>query len=103
MSDNGEVGIKTPVGTLYAKGKIFRIEHLIMILALIIISGHAVMAYVEWNDGKLAMKELQNLQKETTNAQYEMNYIITLPQGKRESLNLAMPESLRAKIRRKDE
>lgn len=54
---------------------------------------------IDRHDTKAEVKAEQN-HREVMGALSEMVYVLTLPQERREKLNLSMPDSLRGKVRR---
>lgn len=54
---------------------------------------------IDRHDTKAIEKAEQN-HREVMGALSEMVYVLTLPQDRREALNLSMPDSLRGKVRR---
>lgn len=91
MSRDDSVNIKTPLGSLNAKGP----QAAVVVLAATIIVGVAWAGYRhhESNEQKLdALAERMS----------EVVYVISLPQDKREALNLSMPPSLRRQQSRRE-
>lgn len=89
MPQEESVNIKTPLGTVSAKGS----QAVAVVLVATIVAGVAWAGYKhhEINEQKLdALAERMS----------EVVYVISLPQDKREALNLSMPSSLRKQTRR---
>ena len=93
-SSRDEFEAKTPFGSGKFKGK-HLLERLLGDRTVTLMLICAVAWYM-W----LHHTESAELMRKNTEAILESNYISTLPQSKKEELNLAMPDSLRRKLRR---
>lgn len=103
-----EFEVETPVGKLRAKGYHFG-NVLQMVIAGLIAVG-VYMFFEMRNEARTTWDKMANAAKaehaalsvsldRATEAQEEMNYILTLSPSDRERLNLSMPRSLREKVR----
>ena len=111
-SNNGpdELRVNVPFGSATLKSRLLRRPDLLLAIILALVSTTLAVVVMHLRDVREDDKALREIilqgisdltkeQRRTTEAQQELNYIITLPQEKRERLNLDKPESLRRKLR----
>lgn len=99
--DTTEGGITTPLGSINYKGK--QMAEFIAVLCLCLLF---LMSYVIWEhkiDTQAAQREIKievtkSLDK-VAQSQEELSYLISLTPEQRSNLNLAMPDSLRRRLR----
>ena len=105
--DNKEVAVETSLGKLRVKG--YHLGNMLQIVAAVLLALMAMMMYemrLETKNAVAAMAITAKLEHDKlgtaiekgTEAQIEMNYILTLNAADRERLNMRMPDSLRRKI-----
>lgn len=85
------VDIKTPLGTVSAKGS----QAVAVVLAATVLAG---IAWAGYKHHEINEQKLDSLAERMS----EVVYVISLPQEKREALNLSMPPSLRKQQGRRD-
>ena len=105
--DNKEVAVETSLGKLRVKG--YHLGNVLQIVAAVLLALMAMMMYEMRAENKLAVASMVATAKHEhdklgtaiekgTEAQIEMNYILTLNPTDRERLNMRMPDSLRRKV-----
>lgn len=119
MDAGKEFNVETPLGKLSTKG--YHLGNVLQMVIAVILTVMAMMIYDTKTatataaatlayETKLQVEQVRTLSKEehekitrdmdrTIEAINDMSYLMTLPQTKREQINLAMPESLRRRLR----
>ena len=102
-----EVEVKTSLGSMRLRG--YHLGNVLQIVAAVLLALMAMMMYEMRAENKIAIASMVATAKHEhdklgsaiekgTEAQQEMNYILTLHPADREKLNMRMPDSLRRKI-----
>lgn len=98
--DETEVKLRAPGGVGFTfRGKQFILTNIMLLLGTITMALLVLVMYLHRDETKQSNAILVEAITKTTEAQGEMNYIMTLSEQDRVNLNIQMPPSLRAKIR----